>query len=215
MVNNDMTLTFSVRNSPGVYALLLGSGVSTEAEIPSGWGVLQDLARQLADVEGEDADPDPIEWYDERYGNPPEYDELLEELARSREERQALLEDYFEPTEDEREEGVKTPSEAHECIAWLVEHDYINVIVTTNFDRLLEHALQDRGVTPKVISTAEVARGAPPLSQTDAVILKVNGDYKETNIKNTPEELEEYDPAIREKLDTVFDEYGLIASVFS
>lgn len=119
MVDDEMTLTFSVRNSPGVYALLLGSGVSTEAEIPSGWGVLQDLARQLADVEGEDADPDPIEWYDERYGNPPEYDELLEELARSREERQALLEDYFEPTEDEREEGVKTPSEAHESIAWL------------------------------------------------------------------------------------------------
>jgi len=40
-----MALTFSVRNNPGVYALLIGSGVSRGAEIPTGWDIIQDLIR--------------------------------------------------------------------------------------------------------------------------------------------------------------------------
>jgi hypothetical protein len=42
MVDSEMALTFSIRNNPGVYALLLGSGVSSEAGVPTDWGVLKD-----------------------------------------------------------------------------------------------------------------------------------------------------------------------------
>lgn len=212
-----MTLTFSVRNNPEVFALLLGSGISSEAGVLTGWGVLEDLIRKMDEVQNENSgiDSDPIEWYRESYGEEPRYDKILGELARSPEERQALLEDYFEPTSEEREGGIKTPSKAHESIAWLVDEGYINVIITTNFDRLLEQALEDRGITPTVISTAEEAIGAAPLAHQDAVVLKVNGDYKETNIKNTEEELEEYDTAVEELLEQIFDEYGLIVCGWS
>jgi hypothetical protein len=43
---------------PGVYALLLGSGVSTGAGIPTGWGVVRELVRYAAvaaDPESPDA----------------------------------------------------------------------------------------------------------------------------------------------------------------
>jgi hypothetical protein len=215
MVNKDMALTFSVRNNPGVYALLVGSGVSRGAEIPTGWEVIENLIRKLANADGEDPGPDPAEWYRDEYGDEPRYDDLLEQLAPSKEDRQALLKSYFEPTDEEREKGIKTPSQAHESIAWLVKQGYINVIVTTNFDRLLEQALEDVGVTPTVIAKPSDAEGAAPLAHTEAVILKVNGDYKASTLKNTADELDSYDPEIERLIEQVLDEYGLIVCGWS
>ena len=215
MVDKDMALTFSVRNNPGVYALLIGSGVSRGAEIPTGWEVIEDLIRKVAEADGEDPNPDPAEWYREEYGDEPRYDDLLEQLAPSKEDRQSLLKSYFEPTEEEREKGIKTPSQAHESIAWLVKQGYIQVIVTTNFDRLLEQALKDKGVTPTVIAKPSDAEGAAPLAHEEAVILKVNGDYKESTLKNTADELDSYDPEIEQLIEQVLDEYGLIVCGWS
>ena len=215
MVDKDMALTFSVRNNPGVYALLVGSGISRGAEIPTGWEVIEDLIRKVAEAEGEDPDPEPAEWYREEYEEKPRYDDLLEQLAPSKEDRQALLESYFEPSEEEREQGVKVSSDSHKSIAWLVKEGYINVIVTTNFDRLLEQALKEVGVTPTVISKPSDAEGAAPLAHDDAVILKINGDYKASTLKNTADELDSYDPAIERLIKQVLDEYGLIVCGWS
>lgn len=215
MVDKDMALTFSVRNNPGVYALLVGSGVSRGAEIPTGWEVIEDLTRKLAEADGEDPGPEPAEWYRDEYGDEPRYDDLLEQLAPSKEDRQALLKSYFEPTDEEREKGIKTPSQAHESIAWLVKQGYVQIIVTTNFDRLLEQALKEKGVTPTVIAKPSDAEGAAPLAHDEAVILKVNGDYKASTLKNTADELDSYDPEIERLVEQVLDEYGLIVSGWS
>lgn len=215
MVDKNMALTFSIRNNPGVYALLVGSGISRGAEIPTGWDVIEDLIRKVAEAEGKDPGPKPAEWYREEYGEKPRYDDLLEQLAPSKEDRQSLLEPYFEPTEEEREQGIKTPSDAHKSIAWLVKEGYIRVIVTTNFDRLLEQALEEVGVTPTVISKPSDAAGAAPLAHDKAVILKVNGDYKASTLKNTANELDSYEPEIEHLIDQVLDEYGLIVCGWS
>lgn len=209
MVDKEMALTFSVRNNEGVYALLLGSGVSKSAEIPTGWGVVEDLILKVAAIEGVEPE-EPFEWYEEKYGRPARYDELVEELADTQPERRALLEDYFEPTDEERENGVKTPTDAHESIAWLMKKGYIRVVLTTNFDKLLETALRDIGVEPTVISTTEAVVGAEPLAHVGPVVLKIHGDYKETNLKNTTEELESYDEPVQELIDEVLNDYGLI-----
>ncbi|MBX0305365.1 SIR2 family protein [Haloarcula salinisoli] len=215
MVDNDMTLTFSLRNNRGVYALLLGSGVSMEAGVPTGWGIVEDLIRDLATAEGEEPTPDPFQWYEDKYDQEPAYDELMEQVGPSKEDRQSILQPYFEPTEEEREEGIKTPSEAHRSIAWLVDEGYINIIITTNFDQLLEQALRERGVNPVVITNATSAAGAEPLAQQDAVILKIHGDYMETNIKNINSELQSYDEEIESRLNRAFSDYGLIVCGWS
>jgi len=217
MVDARMSLTFSVRNNPGRYALLLGSGVSTEAGIPTGWTVVSNLAQRVAATEETpiDDDTDPTDWYEETYDEPATYENLIEGLARTQTERRSLLEDFFEPTDEEAERGEKTPTEAHESIAWLVDNGYIDVILTTNFDQLLERALRDRGVNPVVISGEESARGAEPLQHQDAVVVKVNGDYKQTNVKNLSSELESYSEPVQQIIDRVFQEYGLIVCGWS
>src|ERR1022692_4844100 len=55
--------------------------------------------------------------------------------------RMQLLRGYFEPSEQEREEGRKLPTAAHRAIAQLIAKGYVQVVVTTNFDQLLEQAL--------------------------------------------------------------------------
>lgn len=57
-----------------------------------------------------------------------------------------MLKTYFEPTDDERKQGIKMPTLAHKSIANLVKQGFIKVIVATNFDRLLEKALNDIGI---------------------------------------------------------------------
>src|SRR5437879_2506745 len=54
MIDPLVSLAFSVHSSKGAYALLLGSGVSRAAGIPTGWEVVLDLIRKVAKLEGED-----------------------------------------------------------------------------------------------------------------------------------------------------------------
>jgi UDP-2,3-diacylglucosamine pyrophosphatase LpxH len=131
-------------------------------------------------------------------------------LAHSAAERSNLLRSYFEPTEEERERGTKLPTQAHKAIAELVDGGSICVIVTTNFDHLMEQALEEKGITPTVIATPDAAEGAMPLAHSRCTLIKVHGDYLDTRIKNTPRELEAYDERVDRLLDQVLDEYGLI-----
>lgn len=213
-VKPELSLAFSVHSAPGTYAFLLDSGVSRVAGVPTGWEVTLDLTRRLAAAEGESAD-DPEVWYRERFGSTPNYSEVVNALAPTRDERRTLLQGYFEPHEEDREEGRKVPTEAHRAIARLCSKHYVRVVLTTNFDRLLERALEAEGVSPIVIDTPDAIEGAPPLQRSGCTVVKINGDYLDTRIKNTPEELDEYDPRVNELLGRIFDEYGLVISGWS
>ncbi len=215
MIDPLVSLAFSVQSNKGVYALLLGSGVSRSAQIPTGWEIVLDLIGKLAKLENEDCEPDPAAWYKDTFGKDPDYSELLDAIAKSPAERNQLLKAYFEPNDEEREEGIKLPTEAHKAIAKMVARGYLRVIVTTNFDHLLEKALAEEGIEPTVISTADSVKGALPLVHTNCTIIKVNGDYLDTRIRNTREELASYDEEIDKLLDRVFDEFGLIVSGWS
>jgi len=205
-----LSLAFSVHSNEGVYALLLGSGVSRSSGIPTGWEVVLDLIRKVAALERENCEPAPEVWYREKYKVEPDYRQLLDTLAKSPSERQQLLRGYFEPTEEERAEGNKLPTPAHKAIADLVAGGYIRVIITTNFDRLTEMSLEAVGIFPTVISTTDQLIGAIPLVHSGVTIVKVHGDYLDIRIRNTEQELASYTPAIDALLDRLFDEYGLI-----
>jgi len=200
----ELSLAFSLFSGPGTYAIRLGSGVSSAAGVLTGWNLTLDLVRQLAALEGETAD-DPATWYAERYGREPSYSEVVNELAPTRAERRSLLQRYFEPDED-REEGRKEPTEAHRAMARLCSKGYVRVLVTTNFDRLLERALEAEGIFPIVIDTPFAVDGAPPLQHSGCTVVKVNGDYLDTRIKNAPEEPSEYDSSVQVLLERIFGE---------
>lgn len=209
------SLAFSIQANPGVYALLVGSGVSRAAKIPTGWEITLDLIRKLAKISGETCEPDPERWYLEKFDKEASYSDLLNELARTQAERQQLLRGYFEPTDEEREEGAKAPTAAHRAIAGLAAKGFIKVIITTNFDRLVENALIDEGVVPTILSSPDQVQGALPLIHMQCCVFKVNGDYLDTRIRNTPAELDEYPPEYNQLLARIFDEFGLIVCGWS
>lgn len=214
-ISPPLALALAMRATPGAYALLLGSGVSRTAGIPTGWEIVLDLLRQVA-PDGASMTPTELEaWHRREFGVDPDYSDLLEKIAQTSNERRERLRGYFEPSEAERDEGLKAPTAAHRAIARLVAQGYVRVIVTTNFDQLLETALRDHGVTPAIISTTDMARGAMPLQFERITILKVHGDYLDTRIKNTPSELASYEPELNALLDRVFDEYGLVVAGWS
>ena len=114
-----VSLAFSVYTNKGVYALLLGSGLSSAAGIPTGWAVVEDLVRKLAVAMGEDPPAAAAKWYNQRVGETLGYSQLLDKLAATPEERLNMLRGYFVPTAEEREQGRKIPTQAHHQIAEL------------------------------------------------------------------------------------------------
>lgn len=210
-----LQLAFAIYNGPGVYALLLGSGISSSAEILTGWEVVVDLIRKIAAIYDENPGNDPEKWYADKFEKEPRYDDLLEQVGKTPQDRQAILRSYFEPNDDERERGAKLPTKAHHAIAWLVKRGYIRVILTTNFDRLLEKALEEVGIVPDVVSTDDALKGMRPLQHSQITVVKLHGDYVNSNIKNTADELASYSPALNVLLDRIFDEYGLIVCGWS
>lgn len=210
------SLAFTVHSNPGTYAVLLGSGVSTGAGIPTGWSIVLDLIRRLAQLEGEKPGDDELEqWYIDKHGSAPEYTVLLEALTKTPAERQGILRGYIEPTEDEREEGLKLPTAAHHAVARLAADGFVRVIITTNFDRLMEQALEKAGVDHDVVATMDAIAGARPLVHTPCLVIKLHGDYRDTRIRSTVGELAKYDEPTDALLDQVFDNHGLILSGWS
>jgi len=201
---------FSIHENKGVFGLMLGSGVSRAAEIPTGWEITLDLVRRVAEAEGIPTQSDWGKWYVETEGKEPDYSDLLAKLATTQSERRQILHSYIEPNERDREEGRKLPTDAHKAIARLVRSGHVRVIVTTNFDRLMENALREEGIEPTVVSSVDTFKGAEPLTHSQCYIFKVHGDYKDTRILNTEDELVGYPPEFDSLLDRIFDEYGLV-----
>lgn len=215
MIDTTVSLAFSVHSAPRRYAILLGSGVSTAAGVPTGWQITLDLMSRLAVAYGEDGGDDPAAWYSEKFGQAPNYSAILNELGKTPADRRELLASYIEPKPDDPDEERRQPTTAHRAIASLIRDGFINVVVTTNFDRLLERALGDLGVEPVVLSTPEQVEGALPPSQAECMILKIHGDYLSSSIRNTEAELESYPPPFNKLLDRIIDDFGLIVCGWS
>jgi SIR2-like domain len=211
-----LALALGVTASPGVYAMLLGSGISTAAGVLTGWGVVTDLIRKVAVLQGEqdarDADADPEGWWAGQGRGEPRYDTLLEAVASSVAARRDLLHGYFEPaSQEECDRGMKLPTAAHRAIAELVRDGRIRLILTTNFDHLMEDALTAAGVPPQVIARPDAIAGMAPLQHARATVIKLHGDYLDVEaMLNTPAELGAYHPAMQALLARVLDEHGLI-----
>ena len=210
-----LKLAMSMHANPGVYALLIGSGVSKAAGIPTGWEIVLDLIRKVAYMEGEKPTSELESWYQQRFGEAPDYSKLLDRLTTTSAERMTLLRSYFEPTEEEREQSLKVPTHTHRAIATLAKHGYVRMILTTNFDRLIEMALEEAGIVPDVISSDDDLKGAMPYVHSRCVVVKLHGDYRDTRIKNTVEELANYSQELNKFLDRVFDEFGLLVCGWS
>ncbi len=215
MNDRALNLALSIYSNPGVYAILLGSGISRSAAIPTGWEIVTDLISKLKMLSEDSSDTDLIAWYKDKYGEEPDYSRILEMVSPTQAERNAILRSYFEPSEEEREQQLKIPTAAHRAIASLIKDGYVKMIITINFDRLLELALEEQGIAPVVVSTDDAISGAVPYLHSHCTVVKVHGDYRDTRIKNTKAELENYSSTLNSYIDRILDEFGLIVCGWS
>ena len=193
-----------------MFSLLLGSGLSRATGVPPGWEVTLELVGRLVALETEKP-ADLAAWFQARHGSASNYSELLDAVAAEPAERRAIIHRVIEG----EGEKPRQPTRAHRAIADLVASGSIRVIVTTNFDRLMEKALQDRGIEPTIVASADAIAGAVPLVHARCTIIKVHGDYLDARILNTSDELAAYPKALDRLLDQVFDEFGLIVAGWS
>ncbi|WP_170944699.1 SIR2 family protein [Rhodococcus sp. 14-2483-1-1] len=179
------------------------------AGVPAAWQIQERLLTRIAAASGEQPD-DVFVWWKNRTGRDAEYDELLHAAAPTPLGRKDLLREFFEPTDGEREAGLKVPSAAHRAIAQMMAEGLVRIVVTLNFDLLIETALRDLGIEPTVVSTAADAAGMEPLHAQRHLIWHLHGDYTNPEMLNTPDELRTYPAHIGLRLDEVFDQYGLL-----
>lgn len=216
-----ISLAMSMHSQPGVYALLIGSGTSTGAGMLTGWGVVKNLVQRAAAAANQPLEEDPTAEQIERWwtangdGQELGYSGLLKEAGQTPAARSALLNDYFQATEEDRQNGLKIPGKAHNGIAELAARGSVKVILTTNFDELIEQALTSKNVRYQVITTEEEAAASTPLVHADCTVVKIHGDYRALAQRNTVDELSEYGPAMKELLAEVFENFGLITNGWS
>jgi tetratricopeptide (TPR) repeat protein len=138
--------------------ILAGAGVSMPAptSLPN-WSELN--AMILAAVAGRVR-----EYFDDRK----EVGELLESLIARRDERRGFAPDYQAQIMEEQcgetyfralqSLDVTARNATHDAIASLAAARHVRAVVTTNFDRLIERALEARGVAFRAYSTADEYR---------------------------------------------------------
>ena len=178
--------------------------------LPSCWGsvrpveVLRDITgRWFAAETGSapTAATDTIAWASAQLGAEPTYSLVLEKLFPERAQRQELLSGLF---------IGKEPTEAHRSLARLAASGLVRVIVTTNFDRLIEASLDDLGVRwSRVTNEAELGT-AQPREVAQVFILKLHGDYGSVDMRNTTDEIAALPPAIADEFISILRTHGLV-----
>lgn len=162
------TLISHLRAEPGRFAMLIGAGVSVSAGIPIGQGIINRLKARYPERLHPDRDYSYTEAFNVALPGP-----------HHRGERRALF---------ERLCAGRAPTAEHQMVAHLVDRGIAPIILTTNFDHLIEAALLARSRGPRVylhdkdIDPAESAVGRP-------LLLKLHGDFLFEDLANLEDEL--------------------------
>lgn len=97
-----------------------------------------------------------------------------------------LLERYFKNMH---------PSNGYQCVRFLIEKKYINNIVTTNFDPMLDEILDGLSYNLMVGTTEEIVGENPQFT-----LLKPHGDLKRGQLRFAPSELYKLPPKIEDRI---------------
>jgi hypothetical protein len=183
---------------------LLGSGVSREAGVPTGQQVFWQAFGELHRLENETRDtPEQDEltsWLQEGGRADITYSGILELLVPDPATRRDYLAKHFEG---------KEPGVSHHRLAVLAEQKLIRVFVTTNFDRLLEHALQARGIEPVVITSAADLASAPRRSTQIATWSSRTTTISRRRSATRQRSWPELEPEMAAELAETFERYGI------
>ena len=189
------------------FALLLGSGVSSNSGVKT--------AREMIDTWR-------IQLY-ERSVSKMSFERWLRRQSwhKSDDEYSLLFELIYDQPSQRRvhiEECVKNahPSWGYVYLTNLMKKDYFDVVLTTNFDDLINEAcfLYSEELRPIVCAHDSAISGIRVRSKRPKII-KLHGDFLYDNIKNTVRELETLEENMKRKIMQFALEYGLVVVGYS
>lgn len=207
-------VAYAMHASPKRYALLLGAGISVAAGLPTASDVSGNMILAIAEKEelkierGKDNEVC-LAWFEETFGEPATFKRLMEKLGISGGNRKDGLKKFIYLTDEDRNPVPGVPTEAHRAIARLVKSGMISLIITTNFDTLMEEALKAENIPYEVI-TEESDVTQMSVFPDRCRVVKVNGDFERGTLRITPEDLKEYPQVVEDYLRRIFREYGLV-----
>ncbi len=211
-----LSLAHTMVSATGTQALLLGSGVSRSAQVPTGWDVTLDLVRRVAVLAGAQAGADPAQWFQDAYG---EGAGLLgaDRVAWPR--RPPNAAPSFKATSSRRRRNGKQasrrprrrigPSPASSPAASSASS---SPPTSTGCSR---PRCATRASSPSSSRARTRLDGAAPVTHQRCLVVKLHGDYLDDRIKNTEAELAAYDPRMDAYLDRILDEFGLVVCGWS
>jgi hypothetical protein len=170
-------------------------------------GIFKQALRHIrTQVEGESknySNEEMESYYQEKYKNAT-YSEIIGSLFPSIEEQRAFLKKQFEG---------KIAGKPHKLIAQLVKDGLIRFIVTTNFDSLIEYALDEAGLRGKytVISDGKQVLSSKPWNHVEICrVYKIHGTIEQGAIRNTEKDLEQLDQEIGRDFLDIIERHGVI-----
>lgn len=126
----------------------------------------------------------------------------------------------FPITDDRRayfQEKVRAaqPHIGYRLLCHLAQADLIRSVWSTNFDGLPARAAANFSITPFEIGIDTQSRLARPASAGELLCVSLHGDYRYDELKNTPEELQRQEKALRDALIEEMRQRSLIVCGYS
>ena len=208
-------------------AWLLGAGASADAGVPTAGQLIDELLAVLYCSENGVRHADLLReprwqerarvFYDGRHGLPPLadnafYSAVFEKVYPDRDARARFVLDQL---------AGRSPHPGQHMLAALVAAGLAPVLITTNFDTLLEDAIRpaldpDTAARLTVLDPESATRAAFTLA-TDAqpLLMKIHGDLGAVTVKNTTDELATQDELLRAATLGLLGRYGLLVAGYS
>jgi hypothetical protein len=208
-------------------AWLLGAGASADAGVPTAGQLIDELLGILYCSENGVKHADLIRdvhwldqvhaYYDGRHGLPPLqdnsfYSAIFEKVYPDRDSRARFVVDRL---------AGRRPHLGQHTLAAMVAAELAPVLITPNFDTLLEDAirpaLSEDGSKRLTVLDPESAGRARFALATDALplLMKIHGDLGAVTVKNTSAELAEQDERLRKATMGLLGRYGLLVVGYS
>ncbi len=199
-----------LRRGPGNYAFLLGAGMSAGAGVPLGGAIVTMLRERLMEELRRDVSPEVGEEVFRQLGwfqhAETEYSEVLLRTFSSDYERQLFFRELI---------AGKMPTLAHYYLASIIASGHCNLVLTTNFDDLLEKALASlRFDEFNVIAHAtesEYVSAHPDM----VTLVKLHGHYTFPQLSNLTEDTRRLQRQLREYFAFLMRDHGLIVAGYA
>jgi tetratricopeptide (TPR) repeat protein len=189
------------------FAMFLGAGASKDSNLKLAWEMMEDFKKIILADEGLnfENDKEKAAWFDKQKWfseTKNKYSCLFQRAYKTDIDRRNYIEDVISEGE---------ASLGYIILSNFIAENYVDTIITTNFDDLVYQACTSyTAVRPVVYSLGGFASEMSSMMERPK-ILKIHGDFLFSELKNTEDELAEQDPNMSKQVEEILAKYeGLI-----